>query len=55
MVDREDRVEVRRITAKRRVETDWVVSDGLATGERVIIEVIQTVPPTMVAKPVKAS
>ena len=55
VVDREDKVEVRRITAERQVETDWVVSNGLATGERVIIDGIQKVRPTMVVKPVKAS
>ena len=55
VVDREDKVEARRITAERQVETDWVVSNGLATGERVIIDGIQKVRPTMVVKPVKAS
>lgn len=55
VVDRENKVEVRRITATRQVETDWVVSDGLVTGERVIVDGIQKVRPTMVVKPVKAS
>ncbi|MEM7748943.1 MAG: efflux RND transporter periplasmic adaptor subunit [Pseudomonadota bacterium] len=55
VVDRENKVEVRRITAKRQVETDWVVSNGLATGERVIVDGIQKVRPTMVVKPVQAS
>ena len=55
VVDRENKVEVRRITAERQVETDWVVSNGLATGERVIVDGIQKVRPTMVVNPVKAS
>jgi membrane fusion protein (multidrug efflux system) len=41
VVDREDTVEMRRITVGRQVNSDWVVNDGLATGERVIIQGIQ--------------
>ncbi|MFY0610713.1 MAG: efflux RND transporter periplasmic adaptor subunit [Hyphomicrobiaceae bacterium] len=55
VVDRANKVEVRRITPTRQVDTDWVVSNGLATGERVIVDGIQKVRPTMVVKPVKAS
>ncbi len=55
VVDRANKVEVRRIQAVRQAGTDWVVSNGLATGERVIIEGIQKVRPTMVVNPVKAS
>ncbi len=55
VVDRANKVAVRRITATRQVETDWVVSDGLTTGEKVIVDGIQKVRPAMVVKPVKAS
>lgn len=55
IVDRANKVEVRRITATRQDGTDWVVSNGLATGERVIVDGIQKVRPTMVVNPVKAS
>ncbi len=55
VVDRSNKVEVRRIEASRQIDTDWVVSDGLATGERVIVDGIQKVRPTMVVNPVKAS
>lgn len=41
VVDREDTVEMRRITVGRQVDSDWVVNDGLATGERVIVQGIQ--------------
>jgi membrane fusion protein (multidrug efflux system) len=41
VVDRENTVEMRRITVGRQVDSDWVVNDGLATGERVIVQGIQ--------------
>lgn len=41
VVDREDTVEMRRITVGRQVDSNWVVNDGLATGERVIVQGIQ--------------
>ena len=41
VVDREDTVEMRRINVGRQVDSDWVVNDGLATGERVIVQGIQ--------------
>ena len=52
VVDREDKVEVRRIQADRQVENVWVVSGGLATGERIIVEGIQKVRPEMIVTPV---
>ena len=55
VIDRENKVEVRRIQADRQVGTDWVVSSGLATGEQVIIDGIQKVRPAMVVKPVTAT
>ena len=52
VVDRENKVEVRRIQAVRQIENEWVVSHGLATGERIITEGIQKVRPDMVVTPV---
>jgi len=51
VVDRENKVEVRRIQAVRQTGADWVVSNGLATGERVIVQGIQKVRPDMTVKP----
>ena len=55
VIDRENKVVVRRIEASRQVETDWVVSSGLVTGERVIVDGIQKVRPAMVVNPTNAS
>lgn len=61
VVDREDTVEMRRVTLGRQVDSDWVVQDGLATGERVIVQGIQKagvgkkVNPTLGGKPGKGS
>ncbi len=55
VVDRENKVEIRRIQAERQIESDWVISNGLATGELIIIDGIQKVRPLMVVKPVKTS
>lgn len=41
VVDRENTVEMRRVTVGRQVENNWQVQEGLATGERVIIQGIQ--------------
>ncbi len=55
VVDRANKVEVRRVQTTRQIGTDWVVSNGLATGERVIVDGIQKVRPTMAVNPVTAS
>lgn len=41
VVDRENTAQLRRITVGRQVDTNWVVTDGLATGEKVIVQGIQ--------------
>lgn len=41
IVNREDIVEMRRISVGRQIDGDWVVTNGLASGERVIVEGIQ--------------
>jgi len=55
VIDRENKVEIRRIQADRQVGSDWVVSHGLATGELIIIDGIQKVRPAMVVNPVKTT
>ncbi len=61
VVDREDTVEMRRVTLGRQVDSVWVVQDGLATGERVIVQGIQKagvgkkVKPTLSGKSGKGS
>lgn len=53
VVDRDNKVELRRVTTGRQVETDWVIEDGLASGERVIVQGIQKVRPEMAVVPVE--
>ena len=54
VVDRADRVEVRRVTLGDRAGTAWAVSDGLAEGERVIVQGLQKVRPDMAVHPVES-
>lgn len=52
VVDRADKVEVRRVSLGDQFEMDWVVNDGLAEGERVIVQGLQRVQPEMLVNPV---
>lgn len=54
VVNRADKVELRYVQVGVQVDSDWVVSDGLAKDERVIVQGIQKVKPNMVVKPVEA-
>lgn len=54
VVNRADKVEMRYIQTGPQVDTDWVVTDGLAKDERVIVQGIQKVKPDMVVKAVQA-
>ena len=54
VIDRENKVELRRVTAGRQIDTDWVIEDGLTSGERVIVQGIQKVRPGMTVNPVEA-
>ena len=51
-VNKEDKVEVRRITMGEQVDSVWVVEDGLAEGEQVIVQGLQKVRPDMTVNPV---
>ncbi|MGI9417503.1 MAG: efflux RND transporter periplasmic adaptor subunit [Geminicoccaceae bacterium] len=52
VVNQADQVEVRRITVGDQVDSVWVVEDGLAEGERVIVQGLQKVQPDMTVNPV---
>ncbi|MCG8543898.1 MAG: efflux RND transporter periplasmic adaptor subunit [Alphaproteobacteria bacterium] len=52
VVDRNNRVSVRRVTLGEKVDTDWVVSDGLTDGERVVVQGLQKIRPNMIVNPV---
>ena len=53
VVDRENRVEVRRVSLGEQIETDWIVEDGLAAGERLVVQGLQKIRPDMVVNPVE--
>jgi membrane fusion protein (multidrug efflux system) len=55
VVDRDDKVEMRRIQTGDQLDTAWIVKDGLAEGERVIVQGVQKVQPDMKVKPVSAA
>ncbi|MEM7041414.1 MAG: efflux RND transporter periplasmic adaptor subunit [Pseudomonadota bacterium] len=52
VVNQADQVEVRRIAVGDQVDNVWVVEDGLAEGERVIVQGLQKVRPEMTVNPV---
>ncbi|MBT5455309.1 MAG: efflux RND transporter periplasmic adaptor subunit [Rhodospirillaceae bacterium] len=52
VVGRKNKVELRRITVGPQIERDWVVENGLASGERVITQGLQKVRPDMIVNPV---
>jgi membrane fusion protein (multidrug efflux system) len=52
VVNQADQVEIRRITIGDQVDSIWVVEDGLAEGERVIVQGLQKVRPEMTVNPV---
>ena len=52
VVDAVNRVEQRRVELDRQLESEWVVTGGLAAGERVIVQGVQKVRPDMVVNPV---
>lgn len=51
VVGSDDKVSIRTISVGDRVGTQWIVSDGLKPGERVVAEGIQKVRPGMQVKP----
>jgi membrane fusion protein (multidrug efflux system) len=55
VVDTDNKVQLRVLTASQTYGSNWVVDGGLKPGERVIVEGIQRVQPGMTVKPVAAS
>jgi membrane fusion protein (multidrug efflux system) len=49
-----DKVEPRRIVAGHRIDNDWVVDEGLAAGDRVVVEGTAKLRPGAQVKPVAA-
>jgi membrane fusion protein (multidrug efflux system) len=45
VVDAEGKIQQRRLTLDRAIEDKWLVSSGLATGDRVVVEGLQKVRP----------
>jgi membrane fusion protein, multidrug efflux system len=54
VVNAAGQVELRRLSVSRTVGDQWLVSAGLAAGDRVITEGLQKVQPGMAVKPVEA-
>jgi membrane fusion protein (multidrug efflux system) len=52
VVDRSNKVELRRIQVGPQIDMDWVIENGLASGERVITQGLQKVRPDMTVNPV---
>lgn len=52
IVDRENKVQIRPIKVDRAIGDQWLVSEGLQVGEKVIIEGIQKIMPGVPVKPV---
>ena len=54
VVDKDNKVELRNVRVSRTVGDQWLVEDGLAAGDRVIVEGVQKVQPGMSVNPVEA-
>ena len=54
VVDRAGRAGIRRVVLGEQTGTEWVVSEGLAEGERVVVQGLQKIRPDMVVNPVEA-
>lgn len=54
-VNEEYRVQVTRVTLGERIDTDWVVREGLEAGQQVIVEGIQKARPGMIVQPIPAA
>ncbi len=51
IVNRANKVEIRRIQVGDQINTEWIVTDGLLKGQRVIVEGVQKVRPDMLVNP----
>ena len=55
IVDAEGKVQMRQLTLDRTIDDKWLVTDGLAPGDRVIVEGVQKVRPGSTVKAVPLS
>jgi membrane fusion protein, multidrug efflux system len=54
LVNRDGKVELRDVKVSRTIGDQWLVADGLAAGDRVIVEGVQKVRPGMAVTTVEA-
>ncbi|HIJ42319.1 MAG TPA: hypothetical protein HPP90_14785 [Deltaproteobacteria bacterium] len=52
VVDKENRIQLRRIVTGPVINTDWVVESGLMTGETLVIQGVQKVSPGQIVETV---
>lgn len=52
VVDKDDKVEQRNVRAERAVGDQWLVTDGLKPGDRLVVQGVQKAQPGMAVKPV---
>ena len=55
VVDKEDKVNERVVTADRAIDGEWLITDGLTAGERVVLDGLQKVKPGAPVKTVPAA
>ncbi len=55
VVNADNKVEVRTLTASRAIGNNWLVENGLSAGDRVIVEGLQKVAPGATVKPAEAA
>ena len=55
VVDKEDKVNERVVTADRAINGEWLITAGLTAGERVVLDGLQKVKPGAPVKPVPAA
>jgi membrane fusion protein (multidrug efflux system) len=55
VVDKEDKVNERVVTADRAINGEWLITAGLSAGERVVLDGLQKVKPGAPVKPVPAA
>lgn len=53
VIGAEDKVEARQVTTEKAVGNQWLISDGLSEGDRLIIEGLQKIRPGATVTPVK--
>ncbi len=55
LVDKDDKVAERVVMADRSIDGEWLITDGLAPGDRVIVDGLQKAKPGSPVKPVPAA